>query len=66
MEAIAKDVRVSAKTIQSWLSILENSSIIHLMEPDTNNLGRSLVKTPKLYFLDSGLLCHLLWLQNKE
>ena len=66
MDSIAKDVGVSAPTIKNWLSILETSFIIHFLEPDTNNLGRSIVKTPKLYFIDSGLLCHLLRLESKE
>lgn len=66
MESISRDVGVSAPTIKSWLSILEASYIVHFLEPDTNNLGRSIVKTPKLYFVDSGLLCHLLRLESKE
>ncbi len=66
MESIARDVGVSAPTIKKWLSILETSFIIHFLEPDTNNLGKSIVKTPKLYFIDSGLLCHLLRLESKE
>ena len=66
MDSIAKDVGVSAPTVKTWLSILETSFIIHFLEPDTNNLGRSIVKTPKLYFVDSGLLCHLLRLESKE
>ncbi len=66
MDSIARGVGVSAPTIKTWLSILETSFIIHFLEPDTNNLGRSIVKTPKLYFIDSGLLCHLLRLESKE
>ncbi len=66
MDGIARDVGVSAPTIKKWLSILETSFIIHFLEPDTNNLGKSIVKTPKLYFIDSGLLCHLLRLESKE
>ncbi|MGN0582170.1 MAG: ATP-binding protein [Oscillospiraceae bacterium] len=66
MDSIAKQIGVSQPTIKSWLSILEASYIIHLLEPDSNNLGKSIVKTPKLYFVDSGLLCHLLRLDSKE
>ncbi len=66
MDGIARGVGVSAPTIKKWLSILETSFIIHFLEPDTNNLGKSIVKTPKLYFVDSGLLCHLLRLESKE
>ena len=66
MESISREIGVSANTIKSWLLILENSFIIHLLEPDTNNLGRSIVKTPKLYFVDVGLLCYLLRIDSKE
>ena len=66
MDSIAKQVGVSQPTVKSWISILESSYIIHLLEPDSNNLGKSVVKTPKLYFVDSGLLCHLLRIDSKE
>lgn len=66
MENISKSIGLSIPTIKNWLSILEASYIIHFLEPDINNLGKSLVKTPKLYFVDSGLLCHLLRIENKE
>lgn len=66
MDGIARDIGISAKTVQSWLSILENSYIIHMVEPDTMNLGKNLIKSPKLYFVDSGLLCHLLRLESVE
>ena len=66
MDSIARGVGVSAPTIKNWLSILENSFIIHLLEPDSNNLGKALVKSPKLYFVDTGLLCHLLRINSKE
>ena len=65
-DSISRDIGVSAVTIKTWLSILEASYIIYFLEPDTNNLGRSVVKTPKLYFVDSGLLCYLLRLDSKE
>ena len=63
---LSRSIGVSAVTIKSWLSILEASYIIHFLEPDSNNLGRSIVKTPKLYFVDSGLMCYLLRLDSKE
>ena len=65
-DSISRDIGVSAVTIKKWCSILEASYIIHFLEPDSNNLGRTVVKTPKLYFVDSGLLCHLLRLESKE
>ena len=66
MDGVAKAVGISAPTVKNWLSILEASFIIHFLTPNTNNLGKSLVKPPKLYFIDSGLLCHLLRLESKE
>ena len=66
MDSIARGIGVSAPTVKQWLSILESSFIIHLLEPDTQNLGKSLVKTPKLYFIDSGLLCHMLRIESVE
>lgn len=63
---ISKAIGVSSKTIESWCSILETSFIIHFLEADSNNLGRTVVKTPKLYFIDTGLLCYLLRLNSKE
>lgn len=66
MDSIARDIGMSAPTIKSWLSILERSYIIHFLEPDSNNLGRAIVKSPKLYFVDTGLLCHLLRIESKE
>ena len=66
MDSIARGIGVSAPTVKQWLSILESSFIIHFLEPDTQNLGKSLVKTPKMYFVDSGLLCHLLRIESVE
>ena len=65
-DSISRDIGVSAVTIKNWCSILEASYIIHFLEPDSNNLGRTIVKTPKLYFVDSGLMCYLLRLESKE
>jgi len=59
MNALASDIGVSPNTVRSWLSVLEASGIIVLLEPYYRNLGKRLVKTPKLYFLDTGLACFL-------
>lgn len=66
MERLSRDVGVTATTIKQWLSILESSFIIHFLEPSATNMGKSLVKTPKMYFVDSGLLCHLLRMEDVE
>ena len=60
LNSLASDVGVSPNTIKSWLSVLEASQIICLLEPYYRNLGKRLVKTPKVYFLDTGLACFLM------
>lgn len=57
---IANDLKLSIPTIEKYLSILETSHIIYLLRPYSNNLSKRLIKTPKVYFFDTGLLCHLL------
>ncbi|HOY66428.1 MAG TPA: ATP-binding protein [Candidatus Ozemobacteraceae bacterium] len=52
---LARDADIAPNTAKSWLSILETSGIIHLLEPWHTNVTKRLVKTPKLYFLDTGL-----------
>lgn len=56
---IANDVGVNLKTIQNWISILETSGIIHIIQPYYNNILKRAIKSPKLYFMDTGLLCYL-------
>jgi predicted AAA+ superfamily ATPase len=58
--ALATDLGVSPNTVKSWLSVLETSKIVVLLEPYFENLGKRIVKTPKLYFLDTGLCSFLL------
>ena len=59
INAIANEVETSADTIKRWLSILQTSGIIFLLEPYSNNILKRVVKTPKIYFYDSGLVCYL-------
>lgn len=61
---IARDVGVAPNTIKSWISVLQASHIIHLLEPHYRNIGKRLVKSPKLYFLDTGLAAHLMGLYS--
>ena len=63
--SLASDVGVSPNTIKAWFSVLEASGIVHLLEPFHRNLGKRLIKTPKLYFLDTGLACFLLGLRSR-
>lgn len=56
---MAMDVDIDPKTAKAWLSILEASGIIYLLQPYHTNVTKRLVKTPKLYFLDTGLCSYL-------
>lgn len=56
---IARDVDVDTKTIKSWLSILETSGLVYILQPYHNNVTNRMIKTPKLYFLDTGLCSYL-------
>lgn len=59
---IARGVGVSSKTVDQWLSVLQASNQVALLEPYFAKLGKRVVKSPKLYFCDTGLLCFLLGL----
>jgi len=56
---IASEIGINETTVKSWLSILQTSGIIYLLQPYSNNLTNRLIKTPKVYFLDTGLACYL-------
>ena len=56
---VSKEIQISAPTAKRWLSILQTSGIIHLLPPYHNNLGKRIVKAPKLYFTDTGLCAFL-------
>ena len=56
---IAQDADINQKQVKDWLRILETIGIIFYLHPYSNNLLNRLVKTPKLYFYDTGLVCHL-------
>ncbi len=56
---LAKDSDVAPNTAKNWLSILQTSGIIYLLEPYHSNLTKRLIKAPKLYFLDTGLCSYL-------
>lgn len=56
---IAREVGIDSKTVKAWLSLLEASGLVYLLYPYHNNLIKRTVKTPKLYFLDTGLCSFL-------
>ena len=57
--SLARDVGVDGKTVKHWLSILQASNIIYLLQPFSLNINKRIVKTPKVYFTDTGLVCYL-------
>lgn len=57
---LASDCGISHSTAREWLSVLEASSIVHLLPPYHKNFSKRIVKSPKLYFIDTGLMCHML------
>ncbi len=61
---LARDVGVAPNTIKSWISVLQASHIIYLLEPYHRSIGKRLIKSPKLYFLDTGLAAHLMGLYS--
>jgi predicted AAA+ superfamily ATPase len=64
MHNLAIETGVDHKTISSWISVLESSFIIYLLRPHFQNFNKRIVKTPKLYFYDTGLACSLLGIQK--
>lgn len=65
MSSIGNDCGINHATVKSWLSVLEASYIIKLLRPYYKNFNKRLVKSPKLYFLDTGLAAFLLEIQNE-
>lgn len=59
LSSVANDVGISQPTADRWLSVLVASNIVYLLKPYSNNLTNRAVKTPKLYFLDTGLAAYL-------
>lgn len=63
---IANEVGVDLKTVKSWFSILESSFIVFFLQPHHRNFSKRILKTPKLYFHDTGVACNLLGIRKKE
>jgi len=63
-DKLARQIGVDTKTIQAWLGLLENSYLIYLLPPWHRNMNKRIVKSPKLYFYDTGLLSLLLGIKS--
>ena len=66
MSDLANGLGISSKTVASWISVLETSGQITLLQPWFGNLGKRIVKTPKVYFNDTGLLVWLLGIEYEK
>ncbi|MEA3421585.1 MAG: ATP-binding protein [Acidobacteriota bacterium] len=66
LSSLSSALGVAVNTIKKWISILEATRIIYLLKPYYQNLGKRITKSPKLYFLDNGLLCYLLSLKDRD
>ncbi len=66
LSALALDCGLSHNTAKAWLSVLDTSGIVYLLKPHHKNFGKRLVKNPKLYFVDPGLVARLLGIKTDE
>ncbi len=64
--SLSNALGISVMTVKHWISLLETSGLIFILPPFFENFSKRLVKTPKLYFVDTGLLCFLLSIRNME
>lgn len=64
LSAIAGETGVSVSTIKAWITILEASYIVFLLQPFYENIGKRYIKSPKIYFYDVGLLCFMLGIED--
>ncbi|MBX2967422.1 MAG: ATP-binding protein [Cyclobacteriaceae bacterium] len=64
LSSLAIECGIDHKTAQSWLSVMQASYIVHLLQPYHKNYSKRVIKSPKLYFYDTGLACYLLALES--
>ena len=63
---ISRDLGVAVNTVKAWLSVLEATHQVFVLRPYFANVGKRLIKSPKVYFTDTGTLCHLVGLRDHE
>lgn len=66
MASLATDTGISVNTVKSWLSVLEASYLLFFVQPYHVNFNKRIIKAPKMYFFDTGLLCFLLGISSAE
>ena len=66
MTALSNDCGIDQKTVAAWLSVLQSSYIIYLLKPYHSSFNKRIMKTPKLYFYDTGVACSLLGISHAK
>jgi predicted AAA+ superfamily ATPase len=66
LSSLARDANIAVNTVKSWLSLLEASYILYFVQPYSGNVNRRMIKSPKLYFYDTGLVCSLLNIEQSK
>jgi len=66
MNSLATDAGISTNTAKSWLSVLEASYILYFLQPYYKNYNKRIIKSPKIYFYDTGLVCSLLGIESEQ
>ena len=66
MDSLAADIGVSPVTVKRWLSVLIAGYVVFLLRPHQRNFNKRLIKSPKLYFYDTGLVCYLLNIRSAD
>lgn len=66
LHSLGNDCGISANTAKAWLSVLETGFIVHLLQPYHHNFNKRMMKSPKIYFYDTGLVCYLLGLDKAD
>jgi len=66
LSSLGADCGISQPTAKHWISVLQTAFIVHLLPPHHANFSKRIIKSPKLYFLDTGLLCYLLRIREPE
>lgn len=66
LNSLANECGITQPTVKAWISLLESSYIIFLLQPYHKNFDKRVIKSPKIYFYDTGLLCHLLKIKDTD
>jgi predicted AAA+ superfamily ATPase len=66
LSEVGKECGITQTTAKDWLTLLQATSIVYLLEPFSRNITKRVVKSPKLFFVDTGLLCYLLRIETME